>query len=651
MVLTRHIFFLCAFFLLTAVLGAQDISSSLNTARTQFAEGDFVAASKTILEAAADFPGNNTAVAEAFSEIGVTEYNRRNYKNAYQAFREALKIQSTNQTATQYYLRMRREMDINNLRNEYTASTQSTQVTATGTPGTPAAESGSASTAPTTASQEAANQEDDLKILIAQLRAAESRIANTENASSSVRSDNDLLRNQLESQRQLVEKMLVTQRATPAETADSAQLQETIKLLSVIAERDASRPIVVQSDPALQALVQELSAERKDINNPFSSRNVITTMALIVMSLILLAIAIIIILAIRARRSNKNSMPDPYAASFAKLTANTENQSAIGYLPDSRSAGLLEYTGQSRDVANHDDINLRTALLKADHLNKMYNDVKTGNLNWDTIRAYIDDLDKALRVEILQVVEAKLESGALITPESALPILFPFITDFDEYISDKAQAIAHKALTSSKESKGCEDADSLFAVQALLRIPSQLEKVLSGKDRSLVTAKLAMGVAKALGLSKNDCDLIYKGALAHDAGYLILDADKLKQVIAKPEINDEDWVFIQSHVQNGPLYFGDAEVPLTILECILHHHERNDGSGYPQGLKGEDIPLSAKIVGVCETFTSLISNRSYREKMESSHALAIVKDGSRRKFDQDIIAALEKVIRSNGGQV
>jgi HD-GYP domain-containing protein (c-di-GMP phosphodiesterase class II) len=164
----------------------------------------------------------------------------------------------------------------------------------------------------------------------------------------------------------------------------------------------------------------------------------------------------------------------------------------------------------------------------------------------------------------------------------------------------------------------------------------------------LVTAKISRGIGNILGLSTDDCNLLYKSALAHDCGYLALDRDTLIRTISKPEITEEDFAFIQSHVIKGLSYFGDLELPEQFKAGILYHHERNDGSGYPDGLKKEAIPLFGKIIGVAETYAALVSKRTYRDKRDSQNALAIITDGARTKFDASIVEALVKVASSIG---
>jgi HD-GYP domain-containing protein (c-di-GMP phosphodiesterase class II) len=128
----------------------------------------------------------------------------------------------------------------------------------------------------------------------------------------------------------------------------------------------------------------------------------------------------------------------------------------------------------------------------------------------------------------------------------------------------------------------------------------------------------------------------------------MLDQDKLQRIISKNEITDEDFAYIQTHPERGYEYFGEYKLPEAMKNAILCHHERNDGTGYPAGLKKDDIPPFAKIIGTAETFAALISKRAYREKRDIQHALAIISDGARSKFDAEIVDALGKVATSTG---
>jgi len=626
-------------------LASETIDDLNAQAKNHYAQGQFDQAMKTLAEGGAGRAELAAPASSALTDLGIAEFDRRNFKNAYAAFRQALKLNPANQTATQYFLRIRRDMDVNNLKNEGAAPT-GVQVAQAGTPSSPLPGASPAVTSGT-ADRVAAEAAEDLGIIKAQLTAAEARINETSTLSESARKDNAILRRQLEQQRALVDRLIANQGKPSG--SDTAKLQETIDLLAMIAEQQADKPIVIQSDPALSALVKRLEMDAEESARIFSARNLPVMVSVSVVALFLVAVILVIILVARAQaraRREQNPFRNIYSPNAPLIEGNAQGLTA---LPQGRPAGLLEFSGSAPAESRDSEINLRKSLIKADHLQRMYDDIKNGSLSWETVRNYVDELETTIRADILNVVEKKLDSGTLVSQEAVLPVLFPFLTDFDDFLREKAQTIAKQVLIESRTSKGTAEGDPLFSINAMLEIPKRLAEVMNQKDRSLVTAKISLGISRQLGLSRSECENVYKGALAHDAGYLMLDLNTLQSIIAKEEIEESEWAFIQSHVGKGLAYFGDASVPDYIKEAILHHHERNDGSGYPNGLKKDEIPKIAKIIGVAETFASLITSRSYRDKMEVGHALAIIKDGTRRKFDGPIVSALETVVKTEGG--
>jgi HD-GYP domain-containing protein (c-di-GMP phosphodiesterase class II) len=230
--------------------------------------------------------------------------------------------------------------------------------------------------------------------------------------------------------------------------------------------------------------------------------------------------------------------------------------------------------------------------------------------------------------------------------QATLPVLFPFLVDYDDYVRERAEKVARQALLEDK-SGSADSGGGPFGLRALIAIPERLKEVLKGRDQSVVTARLSRGMAKVLGLSNADCQEVYLGALAHDAGYLALDANELQRIIAKQEIGEEEIEFIKSHAASGLAYFGELEVPAFIRDAMLFHHERNDGSGYPNGARKEEIPLVGKIIGAAESYAALLGPRPDRPRMSPDNALAIIKD-ARNKFDAEIIQALASVVSSQG---
>ena len=649
------------------VLGAQELSGVIQQAKNLVTDKNEYASAESLLNQNAS--SDARAVSEAFTEIGILEYNRRNFRNAYSSFRQAIRLQATNQTANQYFLRMRREMDVNNLKNEYTPPAPQVAVqlpqsvpsvpTNIATPQTENAQSPTQDGNSARVQQQEAQAEQqrlaqersnaELQAMLAQLKAAEDRLNSTQTSVISTQRENETLRRQLEAQRQMVERLIAQQSARPqtpvvVSNTQNAQLAEAIQLMAQIAQR----PVVVETDPTIKELIGEL----KQVRTTDSSLDLfsppmlwLTLIIIVTLVAVLLMVSLFVIALVRSRQV-KNQTQE-YKGSHGIIPVGLDSGTVNLFLPQQNPKTQSDFqTGGAYPMENIENQRL---MLRADHLQKMYDDAKSGKLSWDTIRRYIDDLDKSLRNEILKVVELKLETGALLSGEAALPILFPFLTDFDAYLSSKAEELIKKSLSFQRGPKSTNNGDDTFSIASLSVIPKKLTELTKNHDRTLVTAQLSYGIAKNLGLSSSESEDVYRGALAHDAGYLLLDQNKLQRILSKPEITDEEWKFIQSHVENGIEYFHGATLPPSVRDAILYHHERNDGSGYPRGLKKEEIPLTAKIIGVAETFAALITHRSYREKQDVKSALAIIRDGARRKFDAEIVLALEKVVSINGG--
>ncbi len=565
------------------------------------------------------------AAGECLTEIGVSEYRKRNYKNAYESFRKALKYTPTNSTATQYYLRIRKEQDVANLKNE---GVQTPVATMNAAPGDgPAAEQGQT---PQPSGQTTASA-GNLNALIKQLGDAEAQLQALQSSDRDSKRENQLLQAQLDQQKSLLQQL----RSRPSgESSSNAQqdaiVKETLKVMNEVAKRLATQE-------APQVVVQQPEGQ--------IPQWVLVALLGFIALMFLAVVVAVALLALRARSRRKTA--ERYAAEY---TLPLDSQ-LIG--SPSFSTPLLDYRGEP---SGHDralavqEPGLKRDLLKADHLNRLAEEVKSGTLSWETVRKYVSEMETDLKASILKIVEVKLDEGDLVANDAVLPVIFPFLTDYDSFIREKAESLARVALVPEKGA-GRDDLDDEasgpFEVTSLMAIPKKLKAVLKGNDQSLVTAKLARGIAKHMGLSVRDCQDIYKAALAHDAGYLVLDQDRLQSILAKNEITEEEFDFIQGHTTKAPLYFGDVDIPENIREAMYYHHERNDGSGYPEGRKKDEIPTFAKIIGLAETFAALIAHRPYREKVDYAQALAIIRD-SRSKFDREIIEALSKVVQGSG---
>jgi putative two-component system response regulator len=149
-------------------------------------------------------------------------------------------------------------------------------------------------------------------------------------------------------------------------------------------------------------------------------------------------------------------------------------------------------------------------------------------------------------------------------------------------------------------------------------------------------AEYAAILAQALGLEARTVEEIRLAAPMHDVGKIgIADA-----ILRKPgKLTDEEFDLIKEHTTIGAIILEGSQIALLNLarEIALHHHEKWNGSGYPLGLRGEDIPLCARIVAICDVYDALVSDRIYRPALSEDKALAIMKQGRGTHFDPWIL--------------
>ncbi len=143
-------------------------------------------------------------------------------------------------------------------------------------------------------------------------------------------------------------------------------------------------------------------------------------------------------------------------------------------------------------------------------------------------------------------------------------------------------------------------------------------------------------IAGRMGLTGEDMFNLEIGALLHDVGKIGVTDAILRKVgpLDKAELAE-----IREHPAKGRLILHDIAFLKRAIPCVLHHHERYDGGGYPEHLAGADIPLQGRIIAVADAFDAMTSNRPYRKRMPVSSALAELKQGAGRQFDPEVIRA------------
>jgi diguanylate cyclase (GGDEF)-like protein len=155
------------------------------------------------------------------------------------------------------------------------------------------------------------------------------------------------------------------------------------------------------------------------------------------------------------------------------------------------------------------------------------------------------------------------------------------------------------------------------------------------------TMHYAVEIAKMLRLPKTELEHIRKAAILHDIGKVGINENIL---LKKSKLTTREFDTMKKHPKLStdiirPLYFLRGTIPL-----ILYHHERWDGKGYPQGLKGNQIPIGARIIAIVDAYRSLTSNRPYRKAHSKINAMKILKRESGTKFDPQVTAAFLKIL-------
>ena len=148
-------------------------------------------------------------------------------------------------------------------------------------------------------------------------------------------------------------------------------------------------------------------------------------------------------------------------------------------------------------------------------------------------------------------------------------------------------------------------------------------------------------VARKLGMNEQEIDNVRRAAMLHDIGKLgISDA-----ILLKPgKLTPEEFEIVKKHPVIGADIISVAGFLKEIVPLILCHHERYDGTGYPRGLKGEEIPLGARIIAVVDVYEAVTSDRPYHKAMSKAEAINILKEGAGTQFDANIVEIFLEVI-------
>jgi len=150
-------------------------------------------------------------------------------------------------------------------------------------------------------------------------------------------------------------------------------------------------------------------------------------------------------------------------------------------------------------------------------------------------------------------------------------------------------------------------------------------------------------ISNVLGLNNQESELVRQASILHDLGKIGISEKILNK---KAKLDKKEYDEIKKHPQIAADILRPVQFLHGLIPFIFYHHERWDGKGYPSGIKGDEIPIGARIIAIADVYEALTSNRPYRKAYSKKNAVQIIKDGSGKQFDPRIVAAFLKVIET-----
>jgi putative nucleotidyltransferase with HDIG domain len=185
--------------------------------------------------------------------------------------------------------------------------------------------------------------------------------------------------------------------------------------------------------------------------------------------------------------------------------------------------------------------------------------------------------------------------------------------------------------------------DQLNIIRALASTVDAKDHYTLGHSQKV--SEYSVHIAEELKFSERDIEIIKYAALLHDIGKIAIPDD----IIKKPsKLTEEEFEIVKKHPAIGAKIIKEMESLSPMVPIILHHHERFDGKGYPDGLKGEEIPIGARIVHVADAFDTMVSARSYRDMLPPQLAISELRKNAGLQFDPVVVDTFILTLRKIG---
>jgi putative nucleotidyltransferase with HDIG domain len=181
-------------------------------------------------------------------------------------------------------------------------------------------------------------------------------------------------------------------------------------------------------------------------------------------------------------------------------------------------------------------------------------------------------------------------------------------------------------------------------LQLLINISKFVDKRVSKSgEHCEKVAKWASTTARELNMSDDEVENVYWSSILHDIGKIGISERILRK---KAALSEDDWVLIKMHPTIGSNIVNSIEALPSLAPTISAHQEKYDGTGYPKGLSGKDIPLGARILGIADAYQAMVEHRYYREARTHAEAVTELRKVRGTQFDPDVLDVFINVVNS-----
>lgn len=211
-----------------------------------------------------------------------------------------------------------------------------------------------------------------------------------------------------------------------------------------------------------------------------------------------------------------------------------------------------------------------------------------------------------------------------------------------EYYSIIARDITERMKLEKELNKSLEDLQKTLdgTIEAIALMCEVRDPYTSGHEKRV--AQLACAIAEEIGLSEDKRKGVHVSAFLHDIGKIVAPSE----ILCKPTgLSKHEYNIVKTHSEVGYSILKNVKFPWPVAQIVLQHHEMLDGSGYPAGLKGEEILIEARIIAVADTVEAMVNHRPYRPALGINHALREISRGRGILYDQKVVDACIKIFK------